>query len=76
MHSVQLIMEKLAKKHERMQARANYVRAYVDSASQKGVKVAHSIRVLSNKVLFLSERQLWKDYVNGKPPEKKSDNNY
>ena len=41
---------------ERLQARADYVAQFVNSNSQKGIGVHHSIKTLCNHVLFISEK--------------------
>ena len=51
---------------ERKQARADFVKQYIESASSKGVKVTHSVNILSNKVLFISERQIYDDLKKGR----------
>lgn len=51
---------------ERRQARADFVKQYIESAAAKGVKVTYSVNVLSNKVLFISERQVYEDLKNSR----------
>lgn len=51
---------------ERRQHRANYVKQFIESASIKGVKVSYSVNILSNKILFISERQIYEDLKKGR----------
>ena len=54
---------------ERKQLRANYVKQYIESAAAKGVKVTYSVDILSNKILFLSPRQIYDDLKKGRQTE-------
>ena len=61
---------------ERRQARANFVKTYIDSGAAKGVKVTYSVNILSNKVLFISERQIYDDLKKGRQMEQQQSNKY
>ena len=50
---------------ERKQARANYVKQFIEEGDKKGVRVTFSVNILANRILFLSERQVYKDLKRG-----------
>jgi len=41
--------------------RRKFIRDYISSQSEKGVKVSFSVDILANKILFISERAIYKD---------------
>ena len=47
--------------NNRKDKRALFVAEYIESANKKGVKVTHSVDILANRILFITERQIYKD---------------
>jgi hypothetical protein len=62
---------------ERIQARADWVKQFIEDGDKKGVKISFSVNVLSNKILFLSERQIYNDLKQGRsaPPQEQNNSN-
>ena len=48
-------------KDELLKKRAQFVQDYIQTNNKKGIKVIKSVAVLSENVLFISERQIYKD---------------
>jgi hypothetical protein len=49
------------KKDQLLEKRAKFVKDYIQSNNKKGVKVSHSVSVLSERVLFVTERTIYND---------------
>jgi len=49
------------KKEELLENRAKFIQDYIKSNSAKGVKISFSVSVLSEKVLFVTERTIYND---------------
>ena len=60
---------------QRKQARADYVKQYIESAARKGVKVTHSVEILANKILFLGVRQVYEDLKRGRSSDQEQSSN-
>ena len=63
-------MAKVITKKELMEMRADYVRDYVNSNNKKLIPVAVSLRILSEKVLFVTERTLYGDLAKSRSKHK------
>ena len=46
---------------ERLEARAKFVANFINANSRKGIKVTYSVKQLSTKVLFVSEKTVYND---------------
>ena len=48
-------------KQELLEARAQFVKQYVENGNKRGIKTSFSVRALSEKVLFVTERTIYDD---------------
>lgn len=48
-------------KDQLLDKRAKFVKEFIETNNKKHIKVVHSVAVLSQNVLFISERQIYKD---------------
>lgn len=56
----------LMKKPELLERRAEFVRKFVESNSEKGIKTSFSIRALSEQILFITVRSIYTDLATAK----------
>ena len=60
-------------KAELLEARAEFVREYVESGNKKGIRTTFSVKTLSERILFVTERTIYDDLARAK--ERQEQNN-
>ena len=64
-------------KEELLQARAQFVKQYVENGNLKGIRTTFSVRSLSERILFVTERTIYDDLAKAKrQPTEENENDH